>query len=273
MTVLFRATVNYATPGWPGGGGLVGVDVDVHDGRLAQLPGWRNCGFELVQHESAISDWTDDTEIAATHYAEAEELARRLTGCDVALLSDHVKRTAADKPRPREQAPVQLAHSDFAADYAAVARTSYNGAQGRGRAALERNRISAQEVEAAERILMLQLWRNLGPATMDHPLAFCDARTLTPADVRPFHYTGYVAGGRSFDALAVTPPVTADMHRWSVFPGMRADEVAAFRTYDTDLVREGRAWFTPHTAVRDPSVPLGRAPRFSIELRVMCLFL
>lgn len=252
------------------------IDVDVIDGRASDLPGWRECGFELVaNHRSAVSDWTDDDEIAAVHYAEAEALARDLTGADHALVSDHVKRTADDTRRPREQLPVRLVHSDFADNYADVVRTSYRDVRGRGAATLARNGLTSHEIEGAERVVMLQLWRNLGEPKMDLPVAFCDNRTVTKAETIPFHYTGYVAGGRSFDALAVVAPPdgTTPPHRWYVFPELRADEVVAFRTYDTDLVPTGATYFTPHSAFRDPDVEPGRPPRFSIELRVMCLFM
>ncbi|HEX2849782.1 MAG TPA: CmcJ/NvfI family oxidoreductase [Acidimicrobiales bacterium] len=267
MSTLCRATLNYF-----GAGGPVGVDVGIRDGRGAGLPGWSENGFELVGHPSAVGDWTDDVEIARVHYAEAEALARELTGADHALVSDHVKRTAEQARREREQAPVRLVHSDFAASYGDVVRTAYRDVHGRGAATLARNRLTAGDVEGAERIVMLQLWRNLGAPRMDLPLAFCDSRTVTPAETQPFHYNGYVAGGRSFDALGVRAPDRPDAHAWYAFLDMHPDEVVAFRTYDTDLVREGRTWFTPHSAFRDPDVEPGHPARFSIELRVMCLF-
>lgn len=264
-----RAGLHYANRD----GALVGaaVDVDIHDGRTAHLPGWRACGFELVDHSSSVGDWSDDDEIADVHYGEAEELARRLTGCDVALVSDHVRRSAETARQQREQTPVRLVHSDFAANYQDVARHAYDEVHGRGAATLQRVRISAGDIQRARRVVMLQLWRNVGPPRMDLPLAFCDARTVTPAETRPFPYTGYVAGGRSFDALAVVEPPADRRHGWYTFPEMSPDEVVAFRTYDTDLVADGRTWFTPHSAFRDPDVALGEPARRSVELRVMCL--
>ena len=269
--VFCRATLNYADDN--GGLGGVPVDVDIHDGRIASLPGWSECGFELLASSSEVDDWTDDDEIAAVHYAEVETIARDLTGCDAALVSDHVKRSGETAKRSREQAPVRLVHSDFAADYAEVIRTAYHGVKGRGAATLARTGVTADDIERAPRIMMMQFWRNLGEPKMDLPVAFCDARTLTPADAVPFRYTGYVAGGRSFDALAVVAPDNPQRHRWHTFPELTREEVVAFRTYDTDLVRDHRTWFTPHSAFRDPDVELGRPARFSIEMRVMCLYL
>lgn len=267
-----RATLNYAAAD----GSLqhlTGIDVDIRDARSADLPGWQDCGFELVRHRSHVADWTDDDHLAEVHYPEIEALARSLTGCDAALVSDHVKRSAAVDKRPREQAPVGLVHSDFAANYADIARGAYREVHGRGVATLARSGLSSDDIEGAHRIVMMQFWRNLGPTKMDLPLAFCDARTVTPAEARPFRYTGYVAGGRVFDALAIAVPDDTDAHRWYTFPELTIDEVVAFRTYDTDLVRAGVTHFTPHSAFRDPEVEPGRPARFSIELRVMCLFL
>ena len=268
-----RAALAYvASTGRLADGG-VEVEVEIEDGRAADLPGWRECGFELVSpRPSAVTDWTDDDEIAAVHYAEAEALARELTGCDVALVSDHVKRVASLEKRPREQHPVRLVHSDFAADYADIIRYAYRDVRGRGAATLARTGVTADDIETAGRLVIFQLWRNLGAPKMDLPVAWCDNRTITPDEVRPFQYTGYVAGGRSFDALGVVAPADPDKHGWYTFPEMTADEVVAFRTYDTELVARNETWFTPHSAFRDPEVEPGRPARFSIELRVMCLW-
>lgn len=273
MATFCQATLNYASRVADGRAGRGAVDVQIRDGRAADLPGWEECGFELVHHSSAVTDWTDDNEIATVHYAEVETVARKLTGCDAALVSDHVKRTAEDAKREREQSPVRLVHSDFAANYAEVIRTAYRGVQGRGAATLARAGVTADDIERAPRIVMMQFWRNLGPAKMDFPVAFCDARSVSPDAGQPFAYRGYVAGGRSFDALGIVAPARPSDHAWYTFPEMTCDEVVAFRTYDTDLVREGRTFFTPHSAFRDPDVEIGQPARFSIELRVMCLFL
>jgi hypothetical protein len=271
VKVWCRATLNYAGPGGLGERGMSPVEVEIRDGRLLAAP-WTECGFELRRHASAIADWTDDEAIAGVHYGEVEALAREVTGCDAALVSDHVKRTANDTKREREQEPVRLVHSDFAADYGDIVRTSYREVSGRGAATLKRAGVTSDDIEHAQRIVMLQVWRNLGSPRPDLPVAWCDARTVTPADARPFRYTGYVAGGRAFDALAIVAPANADDHGWYGFPDLTSDEAVVFRTYDTELVAENTTWFTPHSAFRDPTVELGQPPRFSIELRVLCLF-
>lgn len=270
MNVFCQARLNYAGGAELGG---EGVEVEILDGRHAELPGWRECGFELVSRASAVGDWDDDREIAELHYGEVEELARTLTGCDLALVSDHVRRRALPAGESRAQSPVHLVHSDFAADYDQVIRTAYRDVKGRGAATLARTGARSEDIENARRLMMMQFWRNLGAPRMDFPIAFCDSRTVTPEEARPFRYNGYVAGGRSFDALAVKRTALVGHHRWYTFPEMSADEVVAFRTYDTELVAAGATWFTPHTAFRDPTVEPGRPGRTSVELRVMCLYL
>jgi hypothetical protein len=128
-TVFCRAALNYASRGAPSGVEPGTVEVEIHDARTADLPAWDECGFERHDHRSTVGDWTDDVEIAAVHYPEIEAIAREITGASHALVSDHVKRTAEQAKREREQSPVRLVHSDFAAGYDEIVRTSYREAR------------------------------------------------------------------------------------------------------------------------------------------------
>jgi hypothetical protein len=248
------------------------VEVDILDGRTAALPGWRDCGFELLTDVSAVVDWSDDDEVGAVHHREMEDLARRLTDCDVALVSNHIKRGPEHAQRHEDLAPIAFVHSDFAVGYDGLVRRSYSMPDRDGAArAMERNGVTAADVEAAPRLEILQFWRNLGPEKMDFPIAFCDARTVTPEDSRPIAVSDYAGTGVDFEALAVLAPGDHSAYRWYAFPELGADEVVAFRTYDTDLVDRGTTWFTPHSAFRDPDVAIGRPARSSIELRAICL--
>jgi hypothetical protein len=271
MTIVCRTVLNYlpAAGAWSGDRSN---DVEILDGRKARLPGWEECGFELMSHGAGVKDWADEAVIGSDHHAEMEDLARKLSGADVALVSSHIRRSPQDARRHHQLSPIHLVHSDFAAGHDQIIRRTYR--EGPETApALERNGIAAKEAEEARRILVLQFWRNLGPAKMDFPLAFCDARTVRPTDGRAFHVSDYAGSGVSFDALAVAAPDDPSRHRWYSFPQMQSDEVVAFRTYDTDMVERGETYFTPHSAFRDPDVPVGRPSRVSIELRAHCLWL
>jgi hypothetical protein len=269
--VLWRASLNY----FPGSatGQPATLELPIHDGRAASLPGWEECGFELLPHPSAVTEWSDDESIKRIHYPEIVALAERLSGCDHALLSSHIKRGPEQAKQHHDLAPITLVHSDFADTYGRQIRERWRNPNEEEAAALDAAGISASAAADARRIVILQFWRNIGAPKMDMPLAFCDARTVPRPQIRPFPVTNYAGGGFDFDALGFAAPDRLDDHAWYAFDSMQVDEVVAFRTYDTDRVDDGRPYWTPHSAVRDPSVPLGRPSRSSIELRATCVFL
>jgi hypothetical protein len=272
LTAFCRTTLNYtATRRFSG---TAPVEVDVLDGRVADLPGWATCGFELLSHRSALTRWDDDDEISAVHHPEMEALARQLTGCDHATVSGHIKRNPERAAHHADLGPIRFVHSDFAAGHDRNLRSSVrNAPAGTPNPALVRNGLTAESFEEARRLVVLQFWRNLGPPRMDLPIAFCDVRSVRLEDARAFPVHDYAGGGGpDFEALAIVAPDDPDRHQWYAFPDLAPDEVVAFRTYDTELVAAGVPFFTPHSAFRDPSVPLGAPARSSIELRAVCLF-
>jgi hypothetical protein len=253
---------------------VVTRDEEILDGRAASLPGWDEAGFELVDHPSSVTDWSDDEEISAVHHAEVEILAEQLTGCDHALVAGHIKRGPDQARQHQDLAPITFVHSDFAPSYLELIRGSFRNADDNpgGAAALARHGLTREAVEGASRIVILQLWRNLGPAKMDHPIAFCDARTVGVDDARAFPVKDYAGSGFDFEALGVRPSREGQRYDWYVFPELEPREAVVFRTFDTDLVRAGKTFFTPHSAFRDPDVALGKPARRSIELRATCIY-
>lgn len=268
VTVLCRTTLNYAFGSFGGP-----AEIAIRDGRTSALPGWQTCGFELMDHDSDVEDWTDDDEISRVHYAEMASLAQHLTGCDHAVVAGHIKRNPEQAKQHSDLAPIALVHSDFADSYGDKLREGYRNPSAEMQAALGRAGVSAAEAVVARRLLVLQFWRNLGPTKMDLPLAWCDARTVPRGDTHAFPVTNYAGGGFNFDALGIARPSDPSRHQWYGFAEMRVDETVAFRTYDTDRVATGEPYWTPHSAYRDPEVALGKPSRSSIELRATCLFL
>lgn len=272
MPELCSTTMHYLKAIGPEGPADHPTEVVIRDGRRAGLPGWEECGFQLVGHPSAVTDWSDDGQIAAVHYEELEKLARDLTGADVTLVASHIRRSPDEARRHEQLSPITFVHSDFAAGHEGFVKRTYAEPSDSARAALARNGADPAMVAGAARIVVLQFWRNVGPPRMDFPIAFCDARTVSPADARAFHVTDYAGTGASFDALGIVEPAGPEVHGWYAFPELSAGEVVAFRTYDTDLVADGRTYFTPHSAYRDPDIDVARPARRSIELRAACLW-
>ena len=249
------------------------VEVAINNGRDAELPGWQQAGFELMQHKANIQDFLDEGLVAEQHYPQMEALARELTGCDHALVSSHIIRSPDAVKQHSDLGPITFVHSDFADTYGELTRMRYEDVTEDAQKSLARAGIEGSVVRAARRIVILQFWRNIGPAKMDMPLAFCDARTTPAASTRKLPVTDYAGGGFDFDTLGILAPENPDEHAWYVFPEMTLDEVVAFRTYDSELAETGGTFWTPHSAFHDPAVPLGEPARSSIELRATCIFL
>ena len=248
------------------------VDVVIQDGRRAPLPGWEECGFERLDHRASVEDWADDHAIETVHYPEMEELASKLTGCDVALVSGHIKRNVDEAAKHGDLAPITFVHSDFADSYGPQIKNRYRDEEPGFRESLVRAGVGPEVVADARRIVILQFWRNVGPAKMDLPLAFCDCRTVGRDQVQAIQVTNYAGAGFDFEALGVLKPADPADHAWYAFDELQADEVIAFRTYDSDRVGTERPYWTPHSAFRDPEVDLGRPSRSSIELRATCVY-
>ena len=259
-----RSTLNYLD------GGM--TEVTIRDGRTADLPGWETCGFELRAHDTAVTDWADDEMIERVHYPEIAQLAKQLSGCDHVLVFGHIKRNPIKAAEHGDLAPITLVHSDFADSYGDVIRGRYRSPGPDAERSLAEAGLTGEDVERAQRTLVLQFWRNIGPAKMDQPLAFCDARTVPRSQIRAFPVTNYAGGGIDFDALGVVAPDDPAEHGWYWFEGLRPDEVVVFRTYDTARIGTDEPYWTPHSAFRDPEVELGRPSRSSIELRATCLY-
>lgn len=248
------------------------VNVPIRNGRLSSPGRWQDCGFELMDHSSQVARWQDE-DIAETHYAEIAALARRLSGCDHALVSSHIIRSPQQAALHPDLAPISSVHSDFAASYGDLVRSQYQSSDQQVIARLLQAGITADDVSSAKRLLILQFWRNLGPEKMDLPLAFCDARTVSQADIQPSLVENYAGASFDFETLSIAPPQVVDQHEWYGFPHMNRDEVVAFRTYDSDCLGTERPYWTPHSAFADPQVALGQPSRMSIELRATCLFM
>ena len=247
------------------------VMVDIFDARKQTDLSWRKQGFELVNHVSCIEDWHNDEQIKQHHYAEVEALATELSGCRHALVSGHISRNPTAAAQHQDFAPIQFVHSDFTQTYGDTIRTRYLDLDEHSAQTMARNGVSEQDIRSASRILVLQFWRNIGPQVMDLPLAFCDAQTVPESDLMPFHVSEYGGEAIPFDTFGVSAPLAKGAHRWNVFPALDADEVVAFRTYDSALADAGLTFWTPHSAFVDPHAPKTNS-RHSVEVRATCLF-
>jgi hypothetical protein len=254
--------------------GTTGVAVAsiVLDGRSADAPAdFERCGFTLVDHPSAVNDWSDQRQLDRLYRPELERFAEEFTGCDTAVAFPVIARSMEAARTTPDYGPIEFVHSDFTDDYRPMVTEADRPYRSFLDPLLAAHDLRHDDVVDASRLMVLQWWRNVGPVDADFPLAVCDAESIAPDRLIP-QMLAYYGGVRlDFEIYAVRPPEVTD--RWFTFPRMTADEVLVLRTYDSGLAESGRAFWTPHSAFRDPHVPDDAAHRrSSIEARALCIW-
>jgi hypothetical protein len=209
-------------------------------------------GFRFVRHDTKMLDFMDEDEIRRVYYPEMEALIKAESGATRVVVFDHTLRTADDEAREAKKIrePVRRAHNDY---------TEWSGPQ-------RVRDILPNEAEALlqRRFAIVQVWRPIRHPVETHPLAICDARSVTPSDfvISERRYPNRV--GQTY-AITYNPK-----HHWFWFPRMRRDEALVFKVYDS--LKDGRARWTAHTAFDDPTSPPNARPRESIEIRTLAFF-
>jgi hypothetical protein len=227
-------------------------------------------GFQLVAHQSAVSDFTDPDQVGRLYVAESLGLVRMLTGADeVVFLNWMLRDCGPGGERSLPPAPdvhVDLHTSAIAERYARRHATSALPAQGSWR-----------------RAVYTSLWRTFSPPPQDCPLALCHFRSLADDEGVP-NFLFRVPVLPDLASLPAALPADLDAagaesaasvfafrpaHRWFYFPSMDAAEAILIKLNDTD---HSVAWRAPHTSFRDIAA-VGAIPRRSIELRSVAYFL
>lgn len=225
----------------------------IHNGRLhLDRFALEREGFRFVRHATKMKDFLDEAEIRRVYYPEMEALIKAESGASRVVVFDHTLRTADDAFREEHKLrePVQRVHNDY---------TEWSGPQ-RVRDLLP---DEADEL-LRRRFAIVQCWRPIRYPVETFPLAICDATSMSPDDlvISERRYPNRV--GQTY-AIRYNPG-----HRWYWFPQMRRDEALVFKVYD--LLKDGRARWTAHTAFNDPTAPPDARPRESIEIRTIAFF-
>jgi hypothetical protein len=220
-------------------------------------------GFALVDHRSAVTDFTDRAQLEAVYVDEVCRFVQEQLGADRVLSRGWELRRSVAPAEHGAQPPAGGVHVDYAPDHVPgmVARAyTRHFPDGPG----------------FRRAVVTSTWRVFSPPPQDWPLALCDARTVAVDDGAPI--TTYFVDELPADPFGPVDhlrPVGSSWkvrhrpgHEWWYFPGMTRDEVLLLKLGDTD--RSG-AWATPHAAFADPAGQ-GGVPRHSIEFRTFAYF-
>lgn len=263
--IYCETTLNYAV-----GEAARPVTVAIMNAREASLS-WELNGFESMQLPLPVdADWPAP-EFRRQHGPEIAALARELSGCEHVLIYPPIVRSPDSATQVSDYAPIQLVHSDFTDDFRPMAESRTRPYGEYIRPLLAEVGLDQQDIAQARRVLMLQFWRNIGPAWPDYPLAFCDATTVDRSELMPFTVPEYGGAHLEFETFAVKPPASSAQHHWYTFPGLGRDEVVVFRTYDSACAEAGLPFWTPHSAFRDNNLPEPAPRRQSVEIRALCI--
>ena len=247
------------------------TSVRIRNGRTASLD-FQKTGFARVDHRSAVENWRDFDEVKRVHMPEIVQLCREFTGCDTAVAYEPLIRSPRTAMTSVDYAPIESVHSDYTEDYRAMVTSESHVYQEFLSPLLKQAGLSVSDLANASRLMVLQFWRNIGDQNPDRPLALCDASTVQRDEMIPIPVSEYGGQKLDFYAFAVRAPDDVNRHHWYTFPTLNTEETLMFRTYDSLCEEEGRAFYTPHTAFRDPTVGPQAPQRESVEMRALCVF-
>ncbi|MGH6980512.1 MAG: CmcJ/NvfI family oxidoreductase [Stellaceae bacterium] len=208
-------------------------------------------GFHFRRHDTRMKNFFDANEIKRVYYPEMEALIKEESGARRVVVFDHTMRTGdvEDREAKKIREPVQRVHNDY---------TEWSGPQ------RVRDLMGSEADDLlTRRFAIIQVWRPIRLPLESHPLAICDARSIS--------FDDFVISERRYpNRVGQTYAVTYDpAHHWYWFPRMRRDEALVFKVYDS---LTDRARWTAHTAFDDPSAPPHARPRESIEIRTLAFF-
>lgn len=211
-----------------------------------------NQGFAFVHHHSRVANFYDPEEVTRVYYPEVEQLVKEITGAVRVHVFDHNVRCRPMAKRGENGArePVKFAHNDY---------TLKSGPQ------RVRELLPAEaENLLKQRFVEINVWRPIRGPVEESPLAVCDATSMALQD---FVATDLKYRDRTGEVYSVA---FNPNHRWFYFPRMERDEVLLLKCYDS--AEDGRARFTAHTGIDDPTSPPDATPRESIEVRTLAFF-
>ena len=209
-------------------------------------------GYALHEAPSAVRDFLDKDEVVRRYYPEVAELALAASGASQALVFDHlVRKRMPGSPqafgRVEGQRPgaAGRVHCDF------------TEASARRRLLQE----LGDKAAGVRRYAIVNLWRSIRHQVLDAPLAVCDARSVSSADLVASDIFYPERAGEIYQA------VHNPAQSWAYFHAMTRDEVLIFKQYDTAM-----AGHTPHAAFQHPDAPADAPLRESIEIRCLLIY-
>jgi hypothetical protein len=212
-------------------------------------------GYQLFSGFRSAADLLDRQSIVEVYLPELRHIVAEITGADHAfVLPKPVMRSRVPLPGNSTQVAQEGTAGMVHIDYNSVSapQTALNAAAEVGVAALPEGRLT-----------VFTVWRTLTPPPQDQPLAVCDLRSVSEADLVRSLSKGALGG---LDGTTEYLSVRYNkQHRWGFFSDMQPDELLIFKQFDSDA--EGPSG-CPHAAFLDTQRQDTAVQRRSLEVRV-----
>jgi len=254
-------------------------------------------GFELLDAPfvGPAIDFRDHEQIVDRYYPDCECIVQNATGAAKVVAFDHNVRSASGKSEgariagdQQVQGPAQMVHGDYTLTSAPQRlrdlaeppsrNDTYVVRLGGHRSLLDPDEV-ARALDGQNRYAIVNLWRNIaGTPVARHPLALCDAQTVTPGELVVFEIRYADRTGENYFARY------RDGHRWYYYPAMTGEEALLIKQWDSagplarsrgaegDATSAGPCTFSFHTAAELDDIPADAPERWSIEVRTIVLY-
>jgi len=297
--VLTRRDLGGNDAPWQGAD-LASQQLAVRDARGlpdGQRPTLQANGFELIDDPMAgpAIDFLRHDQVVSLYYRHCAQVIQRQCGAATVVAFDHNVRSVSGHQGQLQaeggqqvQPPLHMVHGDYTLTSAPqrlrdLSKPPTVNDTFRSQLAAGQSLLEAEQVESAlstGRFSIINLWRNIAAeAVAAHPLAFCDATSVSPDDLVVFeiHYADRI--GENYYAKH------AEKHRWFFYPRMTRDEAVLIKQWDSagQLARSngqradsnsanGPCTFSFHSAFDDPATPIDALDRWSIEVRCVAIY-
>ncbi|KAF9258545.1 hypothetical protein L218DRAFT_876971 [Marasmius fiardii PR-910] len=221
-----------------------------------------SAGFQYFYRPSRHPDLNDTKELEE-YGRESTEIVKEITGASRVILYESAqrRRPTGEKDRAiKKRKPAGQVHVDVSAAAAVDCLHSYAPSE------------YLLDLPRRHRWQIINLWRPIGVAAYDSPLAFCIWNSVNPeTDTFPVPRLHPKSDDseetvKYNEALGVS---YSRNHQWKYVRGMTPDDFVLIKNYDSD---DSVARFTPHAAFADSTTSKNSPPRESIELRFLVLY-
>ncbi|KAF2105310.1 hypothetical protein BDV96DRAFT_509569 [Lophiotrema nucula] len=218
-----------------------------------------NAGFELVDHKSAVKDFTDAKEVEQVYYAEyIDFIKKRVGGADrlTHVSEGHAAQGLDDKIPVKVMNPARFVHVD----------QSYRGAE-------QILFLNLPEEEAERRMkkrwAIINVWAPIIKPVKRDPVAFADFRSIDEYDFRTVVANLPPPDAAEYGKAAARYEVTNLAHnpnqQWYYASDMTPEEAWVFMIFDSK--NDGRAKCAVHTFFPYQNQDDYGEPRTSVEVR------